>query len=146
MKKGFLVAMLYSVFMPVMVFAQPSSGSCSRISSDGLSGLVDCVISFFDIAIYLMVAASVVVIVWGAFKMIYSEEGRVAGRETVIYGIIGLFVMVSIWGFVNILDRTFKLSGEAPIQPPILRVMPSSGGGSSGTEFMGGFSNSIDED
>lgn len=96
--------------------------ACSTLKTQGLAGVVSCVVGIFNAAITLMVAASIVVIVWGAFKMIYSEEGRTAGRETVIYGIIGLFVMISIWGFVNILDKTFNLSGVAPITPPRITI------------------------
>lgn len=36
-----------------------------------------------------------------------NEEKRAAGRKVIIYGIIVLFVMVSIWGFVNILTQSF---------------------------------------
>jgi hypothetical protein len=42
--------------------------------------------------------------------MIRSEEKRESGRQTVIYGVIGLFAMISIWGFVNILNTTFRLN------------------------------------
>jgi hypothetical protein len=67
----------------------------------------------FGTAINFIIAAAVVVIVWGAFQMIYSEDKRTSGRQTVIWGIIGLFVMISIWGFVNILDNTFDLRTNA---------------------------------
>lgn len=36
-----------------------------------------------------------------------NEEKRQAGRQVMIYGMITLFVMVSLWGFVNILTTTF---------------------------------------
>jgi hypothetical protein len=64
-------------------------------------------------------AGAVVYIVWGAFQMITSEEKRASGRDTIVYGVIGLFVMISIWGFVNILDRTFNLQGGY-VRPPTL--------------------------
>ncbi|MDB5204595.1 MAG: hypothetical protein JWP09_623 [Candidatus Taylorbacteria bacterium] len=36
-----------------------------------------------------------------------DAEKRSAGRKIMVYGIIILFVMVSIWGFVNILTQSF---------------------------------------
>jgi sorbitol-specific phosphotransferase system component IIC len=36
-----------------------------------------------------------------------NEEKRAQARKVMIYGIIVLFVMVSIWGFVNILTQSF---------------------------------------
>lgn len=36
-----------------------------------------------------------------------NEEKRQLGRQVMIYGIVTLFVMISLWGFVNILTNTF---------------------------------------
>jgi hypothetical protein len=36
-----------------------------------------------------------------------NQEKRQAGREVMIWGVIVLFVMVSIWGFVGLMTRTF---------------------------------------
>jgi hypothetical protein len=54
---------------------------------------------------------------YGAFLMATDEEKRQRGKDIVIFGIIGIFVMTSIWGLVNILDSTFSLSNEGPITP-----------------------------
>ena len=48
-----------------------------------------------------------------------SPQGKQAGRTVMLYGIITLFVMVSIWGIVNVLQSTFGLSGGS-ITPPSL--------------------------
>lgn len=93
--------------------------SCGNLTVGGLGGVSNCIISILDNIVILLMAAAVVVIVWGAFQMIYSEEKRKSGRETVVYGIIGLFVMVSIWGLVNILTNTFNLRGSYIAPPPL---------------------------
>jgi hypothetical protein len=36
-----------------------------------------------------------------------NEEKRQAGRDLMWFGIIALFVMIGVWGFVNILYHTF---------------------------------------
>jgi heme/copper-type cytochrome/quinol oxidase subunit 4 len=37
-----------------------------------------------------------------------GEEGIQKGRQAVLYGIIGIFVIFSIWGIVNILLNTLN--------------------------------------
>lgn len=95
--------------------------SCSSLGSGGFSGIVDCIIVFFNYFVYIIMSLTVIYVIVGAFNMISSEEKRGDGKQMVYYGIIGLFVMGSIWGFVNILDSTFKLSGNSPITPTPLQ-------------------------
>jgi hypothetical protein len=113
---GFLsLALIAAAVLPFVAGAQSVPGSvssCGNLQSSGAEGVVACIIGFFNYFVYLVVAASVVYIVIGAFRMM-GEEKRQEGKDTVIYGIIALFVMMSIWGFVGILDRTFNLSRSA---------------------------------
>lgn len=37
-----------------------------------------------------------------------DEEARKKGRDSILYGVIGLFVILSIWGLVAILKNTFR--------------------------------------
>lgn len=48
-----------------------------------------------------------------------SPQGKQSGRTIMLYGIITLFVMISIWGLVNILQTTFGVAGGS-ITPPSL--------------------------
>jgi len=96
-----------------------SLGSCSSIVGSGFSGIVSCILGFLNVAIYIILSAAVVYTVYGAFMMM-QEGKREEGKNVVLYGIFGIFVMVSIWGLVNILDSTFKLSGQSAIKPPEL--------------------------
>jgi hypothetical protein len=92
-------------------------GACSTLARDGLGGVVNCLVAFFNAAIYLLISLSVLYTMYGAFIMISNEEKRDSGKQIIYHGIIGLFVMVSIWGFVNILNSTFRLSSQGPITP-----------------------------
>ena len=47
-----------------------------------------------------------------------------------IYGIIGLFVMVSFWGIVNILKNTFELDTSPYVNVPYFDGTGTSGSGS----------------
>jgi membrane-associated HD superfamily phosphohydrolase len=96
-----------------------TGGACSTFATQGLSGVFNCLTGIMNQVVVLLIAGAVVYIVYGAFTMIRSEEKRESGREMVVYGIIGLFVMISVWGLVNILDRTFNLRGSYIPAPQI---------------------------
>lgn len=61
------------------------------------------------ILIYLAFA----LFLYGGFKFVAAADNvteRKKAQNIMIWGIVGLFVMVSIWGIVNLLVGTFTLS------------------------------------
>lgn len=53
-----------------------------------------------------------VVFIWGVAEFIRkanSPEGRKKGQDHMIWGIIGLVIMVGVYGIINILINTFGL-------------------------------------
>lgn len=85
-----------------------------------LYDIFDFIRQAINLAIPLLIAAAVVVLLWGILQLILKpgadEETQKKAKATVLTGIIGIFVMVSIWGLVNILVNTFNLSSSAPEQ------------------------------
>ena len=47
-----------------------------------------------------------------------DEEAKTAGRDKIIYGIIGLAVIIAVWGLVKILTNTFGLNNTQNIVYP----------------------------
>lgn len=62
----------------------------------------------------VLVALGMVYFVWGVVQYFIrnDEEAKKKGRDRIIYGIIGLAVIVSVWGLVNIVVNTFGLQGQ----------------------------------
>lgn len=63
----------------------------------------------------ILIGVTVLVLMVGIIRYITSgedEEKRSKARGLMIYGIIGLFVMVSIWGLVNFLGATLGIDIE----------------------------------
>jgi len=63
----------------------------------------------------LMILATVVFL-WGVITYITAggdEEKAKAGRGYIIWGLIGLFAMVAVWGLVLALVSTFQVGGQA---------------------------------
>jgi len=66
----------------------------------------------------LLIGISLVVFLWGIFKFVKSDgDDKQAGRELMFWGIVALFVMISMWGLVAILRNTFNFSGNESIAP-----------------------------
>jgi NADH:ubiquinone oxidoreductase subunit 2 (subunit N) len=69
----------------------------------------------------LIFALAFVVFLWGVFQYFIAgasdEEKRESGKSLMIYGLIGFFVMVSVWGLVNLLVGTFPLETNPPQFP-----------------------------
>lgn len=94
--------------------------SCPK---DGIKNLTDF-INFFTCALMntvvpLLVALAVVAFIYGIIQyFLYSdnEEKRKAGKNYIIWGIIALFVMTSIWGLVAIFSGSF-LGNTNPVIP-----------------------------
>jgi len=64
--------------------------------------------------IYLLFAIALLVFLWGIFIMISrasSEEARSVGRKNMLWGIIGMIIMVAVYGIINIIIGTFGITG-----------------------------------
>jgi len=70
-----------------------------------------------DTALPLIIAIAVVYFVYGIFMYVVAidDEKKSAAKDKIIYGIVGLFIMISVWGLVNILVRTFGLTNTSPV-------------------------------
>ncbi|MBI3074668.1 MAG: hypothetical protein HYY92_00425 [Parcubacteria group bacterium] len=70
--------------------------------------------SILNAVIPLIIGLAFVVFLFGIYKYVTtaSLEGKAGAKETIIYGLIGLFVMLAAWGLVNILTDTFFTATE----------------------------------
>ncbi|HRH22612.1 MAG TPA: hypothetical protein PLB51_01300 [Candidatus Paceibacterota bacterium] len=125
MKKTYsFILVLFLLVVPVL-FADaqtaPQLSGCRSIQN--VDGLVSCALSTLKVVIYFLFSFAFIYTLYGAFRFIGAEgDSRDKWRDVIVYGIIGLFVMTSIWGLVGILDGTFGLSDTGPIKPPEIRV------------------------
>ena len=111
MKKKLIV--LGSVFglMPAVVFA---ATGCGNYTTQGSIGYILCKIGdILNILIPVLVVLAIVYFIWGVITYVIAsdEEAKKAGRNRIIFGIIGLACIVAVWGLVNILISTFGLTG-----------------------------------
>ena len=105
-------------FTPALALAQV-------VQEQSLTGIVKFLKNVMDTATVLIVAAAAVFFLWNVFKYVMAggdEEGKNDGRKGMIAGLIGIAIMVSLWGLVKILTNTFgtsATSGTAVTAPPL---------------------------
>ncbi len=67
--------------------------------------------------VQILFGIALIIFIWGVIQFIANaenEEARKKGRDFIIWGIIGLFVMVAIWGLVKLLTTTTGIDFAAP--------------------------------
>jgi hypothetical protein len=91
-------------------------------SIGGLMGLLDMAKQLINQVIPFVITLALLVFLWGILQYILSTDADKRGeaRGYMIYGIIGLFVMVSVWGLVNIIVRSLSLDNTAPLAPGLV--------------------------
>ncbi|MEN9604733.1 MAG: hypothetical protein RJB39_418 [Candidatus Parcubacteria bacterium] len=70
----------------------------------------------------LLILAALVLFLFGIVRLFFfnKEADGKKNRDFVLYGIVALFVMVSVWGLVNILRSTFSLDNRNIPPPPAI--------------------------
>ena len=65
----------------------------------------------------ILVGIAVVMFIYGVIILMFSEGGekKEEGKQYMIWGIVGIFVIVSMWGLVNILAGIFNLNNNVPV-------------------------------
>lgn len=75
-----------------------------------------------NILVPVIFAIAFIVFVWGAFNTFIlganSEDTKEKGKNLMLWGLIGFFVMVSVWGLVNILTGTVSFGNNSGVTPP----------------------------
>ena len=69
------------------------------------ASFVNVIIDFINYLVPVIMAMAVFAFMFGIQKYIYaggSEEKLKGGREMMIYGVIGMVVIISVWGLVNV--------------------------------------------
>ena len=82
------------------------------MTNEGIRGIIIYFQSFIQEAIALIIGLTLVVFIWGIFKLIFAKENskeREQARGYIVWGIIALAVMVSVWGLVNLLTSSLAL-------------------------------------
>ena len=111
MKKTLAIAVAFAV--PGVAFAQ-----------EDIEGILGIVKGLLDAVVPILIVLALIYFIYGVAKYITSSgdaEGQAGARSIMIWGIIALFAIVSVWALVGILQGTFTGggSGSTPTLPSV---------------------------
>ncbi len=108
MKKIFKYTLALALFLPILALAAPFNGIKDVLKSS---------IDLLNVMIRVIFALSIVYFFWGTSQFILhsdDQKSREDGRKKMIWGIVAIFVMVSIGGILVF------IGGLVGIQPGTL--------------------------
>ena len=89
------------------------------------SSLIDKFVDYIiDPAILVIFAAGFFLFTWGLVQFIYKldEGAQSSGKQHMLWGIVGMLIMVSVYGIISIIDDTFDLDFGNPDMSRINQV------------------------
>lgn len=96
-------------------------------------GFMDMVIRWIGYLIPFIASLAVVFFIWGLVKFIYhadKEDAKEEGRGMMVWGMIALFIIVSLWGIIGYLQASLGFQGgdlgNAPSVPGAPVPVPGS--------------------
>jgi len=112
MKKTALFSSLF-FFTPLLALAQTLLPIRNLVAA--LNGIIIALVP-------LLIGAAVVAFFWGLLVYIFQsgKKGHDKGKKVMIAGIAALFIMVSLWGIIALLQGALGVSGNVvPTVPAI---------------------------
>ncbi len=104
------------VLISSLAFAMPLMALAAT-----LGDIVGTVRDLVNTIIPLFMVIAVAVFLWGIVKYITAagdEEAAKTARGYIIYGLIGVFVMVAFWGIIQVVASTFGVGIGGTVAPP----------------------------
>lgn len=107
-------ASVMALLLPALASAQTLTDTLFTLST------------FLNAAIGLFVTLAIVIFFWGLIKYLMSVgEQKAEGLQIMFYGVVAIFVMVSIWGIIRLLQNTFRVQNNSALVPGGIRFDPS---------------------
>ena len=96
-----------------------------------MQAILDTIQGLLNSVVPVLLALGVVYFVWGVVQYFLAdaEEAKKKGRDHVVYGIIGLAVIVGLWGLVNLVVNTLNIGGAGANIPNLIPVTAVENGG-----------------
>lgn len=121
--KLYIIVLMFTIVLPIAVHAAPPGQrtvleDCKAITFTTVSDIIKwagCTIVTGVIPLLFTIATAA--FIWGIIQFFLNadnEEKKKKGKTYMIWGLITLFVMVSMWGIVNVFSNTFQIKTFIP--------------------------------
>lgn len=110
-KKAYPLLPLAAALLPLITYAQT------------VKDIVRSIRDIVNMIIPILMAIAVAIFLWGIIKFILAggdDTKEKTAKGYIIYGLIGIFVMVAFWGIIQIAARFLGVNpGDSPVFPTI---------------------------
>jgi len=108
---------MHTLVANAVTFTEPVD-KCKDVKIDSIGNIFN----FFSCTIVgsvipFLFALAVAAFIWGVIQYFLNpdnEEKRKKGKSYLVWGLIALFVMISMWGLVGVLSETFGITTLIP--------------------------------
>lgn len=94
------------------------TNTCLNYGLDTVSGVLNFLYcTFIRFIIPMLIALAITAFIWGVTQTLLNpsnEEARKKGKSFMLWGLVSLFVIATVWGLVEILTSTFGLNAFVP--------------------------------
>jgi predicted membrane channel-forming protein YqfA (hemolysin III family) len=106
-KISLAISTFLATFAPLAAFAQ----------NQGLQNiLVNNIQPLLNAIIPILITIGVVYFIWGIVQYVIAddEKAKDAGKNRMMWGLIGLFVIVTFWGLIQVIGNTLDVQDVDP--------------------------------
>ena len=117
MKKALtrILGVLTALTLPAITMAQTTASNISDVGTFIIN-------TINNVLVPVIFAVAFIIFLWGAFWTFIvganDEEVKTKGKNLMLWGLIGFFVMLSVWGLVNILTGTLSFGNNQNVNLP----------------------------
>ncbi len=110
---------------PFVAFAE----GAQYTTANGIGSVIGLLSGLVNALIPLMIGAALVAFFWGLIMYIYKGACKKgASKALMIWALVALFVMVSVWGLINLLQDSLGITGNETVPVPKVPTSGSAGG------------------
>ena len=116
-KQGISARFCMFVFTTSLVLCTPLVAH-----AQGLQRIIDFAADILNFALAILIGVAIATFFWGLVKYLFTAQGgpeQSKASTIMVWGLVALFFMLSVFGIVRFLQVTFGL-GVTPIDPPAL--------------------------
>ncbi len=103
------IAPIVAVLAPSLAFAANAT----------FRTVIETIGDIIDIIVPILITAALAYFIYGVVRYIMAgAEGKKEAKDIIVYGVIGLFAIVSVWGLVRLIQNTFGIDRSTTIEIP----------------------------
>jgi hypothetical protein len=122
MKKTISAIISFLTLAPAIAFAQIQTTPLNNAND-----LATRIQSIGNVVIELLISLAIIWIIISVIAFLISSANKAMWRSNVLWGIVGLVIITSVWGLVYLIRNTFNTGTNSVNQQDVPRVLPISG-------------------